>query len=117
MNNKVKSEKYRKLPIAAFVIGIFAFAFVVFLMVLIAPFVGGYLDNFIPEGFVPFFILSCYVICFPIPAIICGSIDLTRIKSGRYSNKGKDMDIAGIVLGSVFILLVILFIFFEYYSS
>ena len=42
-----------------------------------------------------------------IAAIVCGSIDLHRIKRGQYSSKGKGFDIAGIILGSVFILAVI----------
>jgi len=44
-----------------------------------------------------------------IAAIVCGSIDLKKIKAGLYSNKGKGFDITGIVLGSVFILAVIWF--------
>jgi hypothetical protein len=44
-----------------------------------------------------------------IAAIVCGSIDLKKIKAGLYSNKGKGFDITGIVLGSVFILVVIWF--------
>ena len=86
-------------------------------MAFIAPFIGSYLDNFIPEEFLIIFIVSCYVICLPIPAIICGSIDLKRIKSGRYSNKGKSLDITGIVLGSVFILLAVWFILVEIFTS
>ena len=41
---------------------------------------------------------------FPLTAILCGAIDLKRIKSGLYSNKGKDLSITGIALGSVFLL-------------
>ena len=41
----------------------------------------------------------------PIAALICGSIDLKRIKAGRYSRKGRGFDIAGIVLAGIFILL------------
>jgi hypothetical protein len=40
------------------------------------------------------------------------SIDLKRIKAGRYSNKGKGLSIAGIVLGSIF-LISRLVLFFE----
>jgi hypothetical protein len=39
-----------------------------------------------------------------IAAVVCGSIDLKRIKAGRYSNKGRGFDIAGIVLGGIWIL-------------
>ena len=105
MENKVEPEKYRGLSIAAMILGILVFVFVYPLMAFISPFVGSYLNNFIPEQFLIIFILSCYVICLAIPAIICGSVDLHRIKSGRYSIKGRGMDITGIVLGSVFILI------------
>ena len=74
--------------------------------------IGPSFDNFIPEELIgydiPFiFFTSFYVICLPLPAIVCGSIDLKRIRTGRYSNKGKSLDIVGIVLGSVFILLAV----------
>ena len=49
----------------------------------------------------------------PISAIVCGSIDLKRIRKGIYSRKGKGFDIAGIVLGGVFILLVAWFLLGE----
>jgi hypothetical protein len=37
-------------------------------------------------------------------AVITGSIDLRRIKTGRLSNKGKGFDITGIVLGAIFMI-------------
>ena len=112
MNNKSNPEKYRKLAIAALIIGILAFVCVLPFMEFVEHFIGSYLDNFIPEELIgydiPFiFITSFYVICLPIPAIVCGSIDLKKIRIGRYSNKGKNLDIAGIVFGSVFILLAV----------
>ena len=45
----------------------------------------------------------------PIAAVVYGSIDLIRIKKGLYRNKGKGLDITGIVLGSVLILLALFF--------
>ena len=112
MNNKSNPEKYRKIAIAALITGILAFVCALPFMEFVEHFIGSYLDNFIPEELIgydiPFiFITSFYVICLPIPAIVCGSIDLKRIRTGRYSNKGKSLDIAGIVLGSVFILLAV----------
>ena len=41
---------------------------------------------------------------FPAAAIVCGSVDLKRIKAGRYNNKGKGFSITGIVLGAVFLI-------------
>ena len=107
MNNKSNPEKYRKLPIAALITGILAFVCAIPFMEIVEYFIGSSLDNFIPEELPFILILSFYVICLPIPAIVCGSIDLKRIRTGRYSNKGKSLDIAGIVLGSVFILLAV----------
>ena len=43
-----------------------------------------------------------------ITAIICRSIDLKRMKAGLYSKKGKNFDIAGIILGGASILLFVL---------
>jgi len=110
MNNKVDPEKYRGLSIAALLMGVLTFIFAYPLMAFISPFIGSYLKNFVPEQFLIIFILSSYLICLPIPAIICGSIDLYRIKSGQYSIKGRGMDITGIILGSVFILIAFWFI-------
>jgi len=42
--------------------------------------------------------------------IILGAIDLSRIKNGLSSEKGKGLDIAGIVLGAIAILVWIIII-------
>ena len=44
-----------------------------------------------------------------IAAVVSGSIDLKRIKAGRYSNKGMGLDIAGIVMGGIPLLIISLF--------
>jgi hypothetical protein len=49
----------------------------------------------------------------PIAALTCGSIDLKGINRGSYSAKGKGLDITGIVLGSIFILGVLMFLLGE----
>ena len=36
-----------------------------------------------------------------IAGIVCGAIDLNRIKEGKSSEKGRGFDIAGIILGAV----------------
>jgi len=111
MNNKVKSEKFRKLSIAALITGILAYGNVFLFFVYVGPFVNSYLKNFIfiPDEIYIIFLVTFLVICLPVPAIVCGSIDLKRNKTGRYSNKGRGLDIAGIVLGSVLILIVLVF--------
>jgi len=95
MNNKVKAEKFRILPIAALVTGILTYGNAYLVMV--------YWSSII--------FLIFWVFSLPIAAIVCGSIDLKRTKAGLFRNKVlKGMDIAGIVLGSVFILLVTVYI-------
>jgi len=103
MNDKVNPEKFRKLPIAALVNGILTYgnACLVF-------WVNAILFNL---SSIPLTILiSFWAFSLPIAAIVCGSIDLKRSKAGFFRNKVfKGMDIAGIVLGSVFILIVAAF--------
>ena len=101
MNNKANPEKYRKLSIVALVTGISAFIFAV-------PILCVWADSEIPTKFL--IIFSFYLIFLPIPAIVCGSIDLKRIRSGRYSNIGKGFDITGIVLGGA----ILFFVFFYF---
>jgi hypothetical protein len=57
------------------------------------------------------FILNVIIFGLPITAIVCNSIDLKRIQAGRYSRKGRGFDIAGIVLGVIFILVGLVFAF------
>ena len=102
MNNTVKSEKYRKLPIASLITGILSYICVP-LMWFIFEIKRVNVNEIIIS------ILLFAVFGLAIAAIVCGSIDLNRIKRGQYSSKGKGFDIAGTVLGSVFILAVIWF--------
>jgi hypothetical protein len=95
MNNTVKS----KLSIVSLVTGILALVFLIpiaGLMIGIGDAPG--MDNYI---LITFFSLFSYLICLPIPAIICGIIDLKKIKAGLYSNKGTGFDTAGIILGGI----------------
>ncbi|MBL7124453.1 MAG: DUF4190 domain-containing protein [Actinobacteria bacterium] len=100
MNNNIKSEKYRKLSISALITGILAYTLggpLIFsppiYSILISIF-GKSIDLIFPM----------VIGLLSITAVICGSIDLKRIKAGSYSNKGSGFDIAGIVLGGIFIL-------------
>ena len=96
MNNKVNPEKISKLSIASLITGVSAvpFGFLVFCMSIGDPQDAG-------DWIIWYTINSLYWIFFPLPAIICGSIDLKRIKTGRSSNLGKRFDIIGIVIGGV----------------
>ncbi|MCL5985507.1 MAG: DUF4190 domain-containing protein [Actinobacteria bacterium] len=112
VNNRAQLEKYRKLSIAALITGILTYCNV-FLFLFFGRFFIPYLSNFIKLEIIIILIVSFWIISLPIAAIVCGSIDLKRIKDGRYSNKGKGMDIAGIVLGSIFILIIAWFLLGE----
>jgi len=82
MDNKSKTEKYRKLSIAALVCGLLVFTPFILQLGPIQPLLWG----------------------LPISAVIYGSIDLKAIQDGRLSRKGKEFDITGIVLGSILLL-------------
>jgi hypothetical protein len=58
-------------------------------------------------------VLNFIIFGLSITAIVCGSIDLKKIQSGRYSRKGRVFDIAGIVLGVIFILVGLVFAFLQ----
>ena len=100
MNNKAKLEKYRGLSITALVTGLLSVIFI--------PLIfrwSSYFDIINLET-----LLSKLIIVFilgiglPLTAIVCGNVDLKRIKTGHYSNKGKGLSIAGIVLGAIFLI-------------
>ena len=114
MDNDIKSEKYRKLSVAALVTGILSISLGViynFLWMII----GNFLQKFVDVGMMQYIILPVLVIVLglAIAAVVCGSIDLKRIKAGIYSRKSKGFDITGIVLGGLFILIVIWFLLGE----
>src|SRR4030065_2571809 len=105
MENEIKPEKYRKLSVAALVTGILVVCvggLYNFLWMLITDF----LQTFVDMGMMPYIVLPVLgiVLGLAITAVVCGSIDLKRIKAGIYSRKGKGFDITGIVLGGLFIL-------------
>jgi len=102
MNNTVKSEKHRKLSIASLITGILPYIYMLLLYLILEILLKGvYINDTLITS------LSLVGLGLPIAPIVCGSIGLKRIKAGRYGNKGKSLDIAGITLGSVFILAVI----------
>jgi len=96
INNSIKQERYSKLSIASLITGVSAvpFGFLVFCMSIGDPQDAG-------DWIIWYTINSLYWIFFPLPAIVCGSIDLKRIKTGRSSNLGKRLDITGIIIGGV----------------
>ena len=106
MIDSINTEKYRKLSVTALVSGllvIFIGGGYNFLWMFIAQFLQKYI---IDAGIMPFIVLPVLGAVFglAIAAVVCGSIDLKRIKKGIYSRKGKGFDITGIVLGGLLIL-------------
>ena len=112
---KIKSEKFRKLSIITLILGILTYSYV-YLIPLLISFLVFTLRRYIQNEIIVASIVG--VITFilmglPISAIVCGSIDLKKVKMGLFSTKGKGFDISGIVLGGVFILLVAWFLLGE----
>ncbi len=100
MNTKIKSERYRKISIAALVLGlliIIPFLVINLVALLVTPGSGG-------MNLLWTLIFMMYALPTSVAAIVCGSIDLKRIKAGLYSKKGRGMDITGITVGSLFII-------------
>lgn len=110
MNNKAKAESFRGLSIAALVTGILTWT--------IGSIMSQYPVTYIPISQIIADISSYTTVTFinnafisvviglglPISAVVCGSIDLSRIQTGILSNKGRGFDITGIVLGSVYLI-------------
>ena len=115
MNNKTELEQFRKLSITSLISGILTLSYIYLIPRFLGPLVL-YLRNFIFQESViaSVIVLSVFILTgLPIAAVVCGSIDLKIIKSNLYSNKGKGMDITGIVLGSIYLLIVFLFLLSE----
>src|SRR5665647_68636 len=115
MGNEIKLQKHRKLSVAALVTGILAISFGIlynFLWMLIANFLQKYV---VDVGMLPYIIIPFLgiVLGLAIAAVVCGSIDLRKIKAGIYNREGKGFDITGIVLCGLFILIVVWFLLGE----
>jgi len=109
MDNEIKSEKYRGLSIISLITGIIPCCYTLLLFFFVSYYSAGSLikEHFSSE--LTMFGLSIFkttplIVGFAITAIVCGSIDLKRIKSAIYSRKGKGLDITGIVIGGFSIL-------------
>ena len=123
MDDEIKPEKYRKLSVAALVTGILAYCYALLLFTSVLSTIGNFIKNSFSSGLTIFGqpiyeilpLTAGFVSCFglPIAAVVCGSIDLKRIKAGIYSRKGKGFDIVGIALGGFFILIAIWFMLGE----
>jgi hypothetical protein len=111
MDNEIKSEKYRGLSIASIIIGFLPCCYALLLFFFVSYYSAGSLikEHFSSE--LTMFGLSVFkatflVAGFAMAAIVCGSIDLKRIKEGIFNGKGKGLDITGLVFGGLTILLI-----------
>jgi len=108
MEETIKKEKFRKLSIASFVTGIisltsgilYSFLWYYFTMLLIRFFGTETVPSIIA-------VLIFFFIALSIVAVVCGYVDLIKIKSAT-GNKGRGLDIAGIIMGFLFIILIFL---------
>ena len=110
MNNTVKSEKYRKLSITALVTGILAVSLVGFWSFGWFSIIDVLQISNVPLSVIVALSPMLIALGLSITAVVCGSIDLKRIKAGLYGKKGKGFDITGIVLGGAFILFALFFV-------
>lgn len=109
MENIIKKEKFRKLSVISFVTGIIPLGLGVLYNFLWYP-ISILLGNlFSTETIATIIATAIFLfIALSIIAIVCGYVDLMKIKPGKNSNKGKGLDIAGIIIGFLFILLIII---------
>ena len=110
MNNKIAQEKYRKLSVTALVTGILAVSLVGFWSSGWFSIVDVLQISNVPLSVIWAASPMLIALGLSITAVVCGSIDLKRIKAGLYGKKGKGFDITGIVLGGVIILFALFFI-------
>jgi hypothetical protein len=104
MNNEIDQEKYRRLPVTALITGILVFA-VGAIYNFSWMLIGQLLEKLVDRGTIPNIVVPVLSVIFglAVTAVVCGSIDLKKIKNGTLSRKGKGFDITGIVLGGLFI--------------
>ena len=112
MNDSINPKEYRKLPITSLISGILSltiFSFPAFQM-----WVSNYLITDTARLIFNFGIGIILGIILPIVAIVCGSIDLMRIRQGIHRSRlFKAFDITGIILGSIIFLIVAIFMLGE----
>jgi hypothetical protein len=116
MDNEIKPKNYRKLPITSLITGILSltvFSFPALQMWVHKNY--NYLFTTDTRRLIFNLIVGITLgIILPAVAIVCGSIDLARIRKGINRSKlFKGFDIIGIVLGSIIFMIVSLFMLGE----
>ncbi|MHB1346940.1 MAG: hypothetical protein ACYCXK_05550 [Candidatus Humimicrobiaceae bacterium] len=109
MNNDAKLYNYGKLPAISLISGLLSLGIFTFTKIIKWTSTLPFSDNLNLN--IGLSITGIIGICLPIIAIICGNIDLKRIKKGLHKNKVfKGLDITGILLGSIVLFIVAFFI-------
>jgi len=101
MDNEVKKEKFGALSIASKVAGLSGLLLVLILLTVVLVVVFTVLNKNWNIYNTPESVISTSSIILSIGGVVCGAIDLIRIKKGRSSGKGRVFDIVGIVSGSI----------------
>ena len=101
MNNEAKKEKIGVLAIAAKVTGLSGLLLVIILLTVVLVVVFTILNQNWNIYNTPESIISTSSIILSLSGVVCGVIDLIRIKKGKSSEKGRVFDIIGIVSGSI----------------
>lgn len=101
MNNEAEKEKTGALPIAAKVTGLSGLLLAIILLTVVLVVVFTVLNKNWNIYNTPEFVISTSSIILSLSGVICGAIDLKRIKTGKSGGKGRVFDIVGIVSGSI----------------
>jgi len=96
------NKKDSSLPAASICTGIIGFLLISLYNLLITLLLN-FLRSRVAAETIPYIIIAVIVVMIglSLAAIICGSIDLSKINRGMSSKKGRLFDIMGIALGSV----------------
>ena len=101
MNNETKEEKTGALSIAAKFTGLSGLLLVMILLTVVLVVVFTILNKNWDIYNTPENIISTSSIILSLCGVVCGAIDLKRIKAGKSSKKGRGFDVVGIVSGAI----------------
>jgi hypothetical protein len=108
VDNEINPQDYKKLPITSLITGILSLT--IFSAPQLIMWSSSYLITDTERLIFNFSLGIIFGIILPVVAIVCGSIDLARIRKGIYRSRlFKAFDITGIVLGSIIFLIVSIF--------
>ncbi|MCJ7472935.1 MAG: hypothetical protein MUP02_09035 [Actinobacteria bacterium] len=101
MHEEAKKGETGALSIAAKVTGLSGLLLAIILLTIVLVVVFTILNKNWDIYNTPEFVISTSSIILSISGVVCGVVDLIRIKKGKSSKKGRAFDIVGIVSGSI----------------